>query len=90
MARLRVRVPQLLAASCGGLRTVEVQGGSVREALEDAIDQHPLLAVHLFEEGGGVRPHVHLFLGEDDVGGELDRAVAEGAEIVVLQAVSGG
>jgi sulfur-carrier protein len=90
MTRVAVRVPRSLASSYGGERSLEVEGGTVREALADAIRLNPLLGTHLFAEDGSVREHLHVFLNEDDVRSALDSATREGDEIVILQAMSGG
>lgn len=90
MAAAVVRVPHMLAASCGGRRVLEVDGRTARDALDDAIRRHPLLSTHLFDGSGAVREHVHVFLNEDDIRGELDVPFKAGDELVVLQAMSGG
>ena len=50
---------------------------------------HPELRVHLFDETGDIRQHVSCFHNGAMV---ADRgvAMAEGDELVILQAVSGG
>ncbi len=90
MARAELRLPQMLHPFAGGARSVAVQGGDVRQALEDAFARHPLLRPHLFTEEGRVREHVHLFLNERDVRDELDARLRDGDELYVLQAMSGG
>jgi len=52
----------------------------------------PALQVHVFDDAGNVRPHVNVFVrGELTKGpNALDLTVAEGDEVSVVQAVSGG
>ena len=52
----------------------------------------PALHVHLFDDDGNVRRHVNIFVrGEIAKGsGSLDVTVADGDEVAVVQAVSGG
>jgi molybdopterin synthase sulfur carrier subunit len=90
VSRLKLRVPHLLAPFCDGETSLQVSGGDVRAALEDAITRHPLLRTHLLDERGRVREHIHLFLNETDVRDDLDAATRDGDELYVLQAMSGG
>jgi hypothetical protein len=65
-----------------------VAGDDVETALKDLFGQEPGLRSHLLDETGGIRPHVSVFV--DGRQAELGTPVEEGAEIYVLQAVSGG
>lgn len=66
----------------------EVAGRTVAEALESLFGAVPGLRNHIVDETGSVRPHVSVFV--DGVQADLDTQVAEGSEIRVLHAVSGG
>jgi hypothetical protein len=52
----------------------------------------PLLRVHLFDEAGALRQHVQIFVNGTDSRHlpSLQVPVADGDEIIVLQAISGG
>ncbi len=70
----------------------EVEGASVREALDSLFAMHPQLRRYLLTDGGTVRQHVNVFLNEtliEDRRG-LSDAVSPGDTIHVIQAVSGG
>lgn len=90
-----VRVPAALRPYTGGLRVVEVEAGddlSVRSVLDALAATHPDLERRLRDEQGDMRPHVNLFLGDDnirDLAGLATPLVA-GCELTVLPAVSGG
>lgn len=91
-AKVTVRLPPTLMQVVGGAREVEVEGATVGEALGDLVRQRPELRVHLFDESGGLRLHVlcvcdGVYRGR---GESLDAAVSAGAEIGILQAMSGG
>jgi sulfur carrier protein ThiS len=71
-------------------RTVE--GRTVREALDAVVKDDPRLGAYLVDEQGRLRAHVAVFVGGAFV---RDRAalsdpVPDGAEVHVLQALSGG
>ena len=71
---------------------VEVKGATVREALEAAFAQNPLLRGYVLDDQGALRRHVIVFVGGEPVRDRagLSDAAPERAEIAVLQALSGG
>ncbi len=90
MARATVTLPRLLEPAIGAVRRVEVEGETLAALVDDLLRQHPTLGVHLFDEARRLRPHVLCFHN-----GNLDRdladaPVADGDQVLFLQAVSGG
>lgn len=71
---------------------VDVEGATVREALEAVFAQHPMVRGYILDDQGAVRRHVVVFIGGEPVTDRvgLSDAVAPGAQISVLQALSGG
>jgi molybdopterin synthase sulfur carrier subunit len=67
---------------------VQVEGGTVRGALDAVFGTHPLLRSYVLDEQGRLRKHVVLYI--DGERGGLDDKVAPAAELCVLQALSGG
>jgi molybdopterin converting factor small subunit len=92
MASATVELPEMLAAILGGVRTVGVEGKTCRAALEDAFRKHPSLRVHVLDERGALRKHVLCFHNGENTRwtDTLDRPLADGDTITILQAVSGG
>ena len=92
MASVVVRITRLLADVAGTGLKIDVEAATAAEAIDALCAQVPALRVHVFDDDGNVRRHVNIFLrGELARGpGSLDVAVADGDEIAVLQAVSGG
>lgn len=88
MAAVTVTIPHMLASLIEGRRVHTVEAGTVWGALHALFDQHPELAVHVFDEAGEIRPHVSCFHAGSVA--TIDAPVSDGDEIVVLQAVSGG
>jgi molybdopterin converting factor small subunit len=66
--------------------------GTVGEALAALFAAHPGLRDRIVGETGQVRRHVNVFVGRESIrdSGGLETPVAEGAEITILPAVSGG
>ena len=83
-------LPQTLAPFCDGERRVDAEGATVRSALEAAFERHPMLRSQLVDEAGAMRPHLHLFLNEEDVRNALDTPLRPGDRLLVLRATSGG
>ena len=67
---------------------VQVEGTTVRAALDAVFDSHPLLRSYVLDEQRRLRKHVVLYV--DGEKAALDQAVAPAAELCVLQALSGG
>jgi molybdopterin synthase sulfur carrier subunit len=90
---IKVKLPTQLRANAGGAGVVEVEGATVREALDALFAVHGELKDRLTDvEDGGLRRFVNVYVDGDDIrfGDGLDTAVADGAEITVLPAVAGG
>jgi sulfur-carrier protein len=70
----------------------QVPEGSLREALEVAIAVAPGLARYVFDDQRSVRKHVAVFVNSELIHDRvrLDRAVAEGDKVLVVQALTGG
>jgi len=92
MPDVTVTLPGLLAPFVDDGRTVRVEADTLGDAVDRLVDSHPALEPHLFDGDGGLRTHLRLYRNgagvewtdADDVG------LAEGDEVLVLQAVSGG
>ena len=94
MARVRVELPSLLVRFAGAA-TLEVEADTLSQALKALVAEHPALSLHLFDESGAFRQHVLCFHNGTNTRwfegpGDLDRPVADGDEIRLMQAVSGG
>jgi len=70
----------------------DVEGATVGDALARVFADNPRLKSYVLDEHGQVRTHVALFVGGQRVKDRrtLTDAVTDGAEIFVLQALSGG
>ena len=84
---ISVVLPSLLATQAGGRKRFEVGGPNVEAALR-ALPISDLL----FDEGGGLRPLVNVYVDGDDVrhGEGLQTALSDGQTVRVVAAVAGG
>ena len=87
-------IPGPLRQFTAGNASVEISGAfsNLREALAALCRTHPGLRDRVLTEQGEVREHVNLFVGNDCVryGLGLETPVADGVEISIIPAVSGG
>ena len=89
MPTIRIRVAPLLYSYTGGLRTVEVEASTVGDAISALDRRFPGAGFRVVDEQGGIRPHVNIFVGEENVR-SLMAPVQAGAEIYIVGALSGG
>ncbi len=72
--------------------TESVAGATVRDALEQYFALHPRTRSYVLDDQGALRHHVVVFVGGEQARDRegLSDVVSEGAEIYVMQALSGG
>ena len=91
---VRFLIPGPLQPFTGGHGSIEivVSPSTVGEALQALADLHPGIRDRVVTEQGEVRPHVNVFVGDDNIRDARGLAthVPDGGEIVILPAVSGG
>jgi molybdopterin synthase sulfur carrier subunit len=69
-----------------------VEGATVRQVLEGYFQANPQVRGYVLDDQGAVRRHVAIFLNQELIRDrtELSDPVAEGDDIFVVQALSGG
>ena len=91
---VRFWLPRPLRAMTDGRGHVEVEpsGGTLQDALEALFAGHPGLRDRLLTERGEIREHVNVFVGRSEARstGGLATPLANGMEISVIPAISGG
>ncbi len=92
MPQVTVALPSLLAGIVAGARTLPIEADTLAGALDELVRQYPALKIHLFDESGAFRQHVLCFHNEESTRWlqSLDRPLAAGDVITIMQAVSGG
>lgn len=70
----------------------EVSGGTIREVLDAVFQSNPRARGYILDEQGAVRHHVVVFVNNQPIRDreKLSDAVPDGAEVFVMQALSGG
>lgn len=89
-----LRIPTYLVAFTSGQSTVTLNGApaTVSGALESLWKLHPGLRDRILDEQGEVRQHINIFVGDEAIrfADGLSTGVPDGAEILIVPAVSGG
>jgi sulfur-carrier protein len=86
-----IRIPPVLRPDAGGQRLVDVEAGTVREALDTLVARFPALKARVLE-GDGVPSFLNVFVDGNDVRllSGLDTTVSPTSKILLLPAVAGG
>ena len=87
-------IPGPLRSMSGGRSHVDVEtsGGTLQDALEALFAAHPAIRARILTERGEIREHVNVFVGKSDarMAGGLTAPLADGMEISIIPAISGG
>ena len=87
-----VRIPTQLRNLSGNAAEVQVEAGTVSEALKALDVAHPGFGERLFDESGALRRFVNVFLDDEDIRflDGIDTAVSAGQTVSIVPAVAGG
>jgi sulfur-carrier protein len=87
-------LPRSLTSMTGDHSRVDVEtsGSTLRDALESLFAAHPGIRDRVSNERGEIRDHVNVFVGktESRLCGRMATPLAEGVEIAIIPAISGG
>jgi adenylyltransferase/sulfurtransferase len=88
----KIQIPTPLRQYSGKQATVEVQAGTVAEALSGLVSRHPDLRRHLYTDVGILRSFVNVYLNDEDVRYLLKDATAVGDSdtISIVPSIAGG
>ena len=88
----QLKIPSPLRTYSGGQAVVEVAGGTVAEALDSLVAQHPDLKQHLFNGQQDLRPFVNLYLNSEDIRHleNLDTPIQPGDRLMIVPSIAGG
>ena len=87
-----VRIPAQLRTLTGGVGELQIDGSTVGEVLKALDATHAGFGERIFDEEGGLRRFVNVFLDEEDVRflEGLATPVTERQTISIVPAVAGG
>ncbi len=89
---VQVKIPTSLRRFTEGQENVSLKGETVGVVLGLLRENFPDLGGRLFDDQGGVRRFVNVYLNEDDIRflEQLDTPVVENDEISIIPAIAGG
>ncbi|MEO8570589.1 MAG: ubiquitin-like small modifier protein 1 [Chloroflexota bacterium] len=87
-----VFIPAVLRANVGGVKSLELDGETIRLVVDALVARHPSLASQLLTEDGNLNRFVNVFVNGQDVRymSGLDTPVAPADEVRLLPAMAGG
>ena len=76
----------------GGVKSLELEGGSIREVVDVLVERHPSLGSQLLTDDGDLNRFVNVYINGQDVRylAGLDTPVAPADEVRLLPAMAGG
>jgi sulfur-carrier protein len=87
-----VFIPSVLRANVGGVKSLEIEGDSIRTVVDGLIERHPSLGGQLLTDEGDLNRFVNVYVNGQDVRylEGLDTPVREADEVRLLPAMAGG
>ncbi|MEO6462298.1 MAG: ThiF family adenylyltransferase, partial [Candidatus Eisenbacteria bacterium] len=87
-----VLLPGPLRGFAAGQSEVTVEARTAGQALEALTTAHAGLKAHLFDEQGGIRSFVNVYVNNEDIRHQagLDTVVAEGDTVMIIPSIAGG
>ena len=87
---MKVRIPNPLLSYTNQARVVEALGATLDEVTRDLDRQFPGIRFRIIDEHQRVRRHIKLFVNATQADDDLAMPLAEGDEVMIVAALSGG
>jgi sulfur-carrier protein len=89
---VKIRIPSPLRNFTNGVDVIEVQGGSVSEALEQLKEKAKGIETRLFKAPNQLNRYVNIYKNEEDIRflQNLETPVGDGDELSIVPAIAGG
>ena len=87
-----VFIPSVLRANVGGVKSLQLEGETIRAVVDTLVEQYPSLGSQLLTEGGDLNRFVNVYVNGQDVRylAGMDTPVAPADEVRLLPAMAGG
>jgi molybdopterin converting factor small subunit len=86
---MKVWIPSPLLPYTKQQRIVEAEGATLADLLQDLDRRYPGIRFRMIDEQDAIREHMRIFVNRQAVD-RIDRALAPGDEVQILQSLSGG
>ncbi len=90
---MKIHIPTPLRAYTARQESVDVEAGTVKDALAQLTTQFPDLQKHLFADGGKLRSFVNVYLNDEDIRylPEKENAPVKAADsLSIIPSIAGG
>jgi len=87
-----IRIPTPLRKLTSDVETVELDGSTVGELIDNLEERFPGVKARLCDENGNLRRFINIYVNGEDVRflDNLATAVKDGAEVSIIPAIAGG
>ena len=86
---MNVLLPSPLRSYAGARSSVSASGATVAALLADLDRQFPGIRFRMIDEQDAIRPHIKIFVNQDQVR-DLGASLAATDEVIIIAALSGG
>ena len=86
---VKVFIPSQLQSYCDGASRTEAQGATIAAVFDDLDRRYPGLKFRVIDEQDRIRPHMRVFVGRE-AARDIAAAIADGEELMIFGALSGG
>ncbi len=89
---VQVKIPTVLRKHTDGEPTVDANGTTIRELIEDIASRYPEFREKVVADDGQLHRFINVYANDEDVRylEGLDTKVADGDSVAILPAVAGG
>ena len=89
---VKVRIPTPLRSLTSGSEEVTVEGGSIKEVVDNLETQHNGFKERLCDENGQIRRFINIYLNDEDIRfkDNQETQVSDGDQISIVPAIAGG
>ncbi len=89
---VKVRIPTPLRSLTNGSEEVTVEGGSIKEVVDNLETQHNGFKERLCDENGQIRRFINIYLNDEDIRfkDNQETQVSDGDQISIVSAIAGG
>lgn len=89
---ISIEIPSALRPQAGDRSSVEVEGGSIGEALVCLTGLYPELGKRLYKGEGELNRFINIYVNDEDIRflDNLETAIQSGDEIAIVPAIAGG
>ncbi|MFY0625648.1 MAG: MoaD/ThiS family protein [Reichenbachiella sp.] len=88
----KIIIPTPLRKFTNNEANIETSGETVQASVEDLAKQYPDLKKHLFDDEGGIRKFIRIYVGDEDINAlnNENTNVAADTVISIIPAIAGG